>query len=100
MKEEWVYDHGRYETRICIVLPAKENLTETIIQNWEGSETMVRVEASRMIKNKITKETRYYISDENVENPTYFNKLVRGHWSIENQLYWYLDSDRRCCGNF
>jgi predicted transposase YbfD/YdcC len=36
-------------------------------------------------------ETRYYISDEVVQNTAYFNSLVRGHWSIETQLHWHLD---------
>ena len=90
-QEDWEYDHGRYETRICSILPAKGNISQETIQNWEGLETIVKIEASRTIKNIITKEFRYYISDENAVNPTYFNKLVRGHWSIENHLHWHLD---------
>jgi predicted transposase YbfD/YdcC len=91
MKDEWEYDHGRYETRISSILPAKGNISEEIIQNWEGIETLVRIESSRMTKGTITKEVRYYISDEKVANPLYFNRLVRGHWSIENHLHWHLD---------
>ena len=100
-KEEWEYDHGRYERRVCSILAAKGNISEETIQNWEGLEMIVKIESSRTIKEKTTKEIRYYISDENIGNPLYFNKLVRGHWSIENHLHWHLDvtfkeSDRRC----
>jgi len=38
-----------------------------------------------------TKETRYYISDEEELSANYFNALVRGHWGIENHLHWHLD---------
>ncbi|MFD2785265.1 ISAs1 family transposase, partial [Hymenobacter rubripertinctus] len=33
----------------------------------------------------------YYLSDEVEENPLYYSKLARGHWSIENHLHWHLD---------
>jgi predicted transposase YbfD/YdcC len=36
-------------------------------------------------------QTRYYISDEKVSNPSYYLSLSRGHWGIENQLHWHLD---------
>lgn len=36
-------------------------------------------------------ETRYYISDEQECKAAYFSSLIRGHWSIENQLHWHLD---------
>jgi predicted transposase YbfD/YdcC len=36
-------------------------------------------------------EIRHYISDEAEEKATYDNALVRGHWSIENQLHCHLD---------
>jgi len=91
IQEEWEYDHARYETRICSILPAKGNIEQGIIQNWEALETIVKIEASRQIKNVTTKEIRYYISDEKEPNPLYFNKLARGHWSIENHLHWHLD---------
>ena len=37
------------------------------------------------------KETRYYISDENMTDASYYNALVRGHLGIENHLHWHLD---------
>jgi predicted transposase YbfD/YdcC len=43
------------------------------------------------MKGLKSKEIRYYISDENITDARYYNSLVRGHWSIENQLHWHLD---------
>lgn len=56
-----------------------------------GITILVRIEATREIKDTITKEIRYYISDENILNAAYYNSLARGHWSIENKLHWQLD---------
>ena len=52
---------------------------------------MIRVEASRTVQDRETKETRYYISDEEGFSAAYYNSLVRGHWGIENHLHWHLD---------
>ena len=48
------------------------------------------VESSRQIGDKISTETRYYLSDLEL-SPQEFNGLVRGHWGIENSLHWVLD---------
>ena len=52
---------------------------------------MIKVESSRIIKDREMKETRYYISDEQGMSSVYFNAWVRGHWGIENHLRWHLD---------
>jgi predicted transposase YbfD/YdcC len=89
--EETDRDHGRIETRRCSILPAKDFLLEENLQAWKGIATLVRVDACREIKGVKTGETRYYISDENIAKASYYQALVRGHWSIENQLHWHLD---------
>lgn len=89
--EEWEYDHGRFETRKCSILPAEQTLMQEVFGRWEGLKTIVKVEAKRIVKEVESIETRYYISDEVVQNAAYFNSLVRGHWSIETQLHWHLD---------
>ena len=91
LKQDWEYANGRYETRICSILSAKDAIDHQIIANWEGLQTIVKVEATRSIKDKTSKEIRYYISDENETNAQYFNSLARGHWGIENHLHWHLD---------
>lgn len=84
-------DHGRIEVRKCSILPAREYLLEETVQSWRGLGTIVKIESSREISGKTAHETRYYISDETGLSASYFQKLIRGHWSIENQLHWHLD---------
>ena len=50
-------------------------------------------ESERTFKNGLSKSTfhtRFYVSsiDKNAE---FFAQSIRKHWSIENQLHWYLD---------
>jgi predicted transposase YbfD/YdcC len=48
------------------------------------------VERERHFKEKIEKETSYYIgSVEN--NAKLFAHAVRSRWAVENSLYWVLD---------
>lgn len=91
ISEEWEYDHGRYETRKCSILKAELVLLEENLSQWKGLKTLVKIEATRQIKETQSKETRYYISDEENLSAGYFNALVRGHWGIENHLHWHLD---------
>jgi predicted transposase YbfD/YdcC len=66
-------------------------MDEQIVSKWEGLQMIVKIEASRIIGDTTVKETRYYISDEIFNDATYFNKLAKGHWGIENHLHWHLD---------
>jgi predicted transposase YbfD/YdcC len=91
VSEEWEYDHGRYEVRKCSILPSKNALLPEVQKQWSGLKTLIRVEASRQIKDRQIQETRYYISDEEGLSAAYYNSLVRGHWGIENHLHWHLD---------
>jgi predicted transposase YbfD/YdcC len=84
-------NHGRIELRKCSILSAKDTIDEEVLGQWDGLQTLVKIEATRTLKNKTTVETRYYISDESVSKALYYSKLVRGHWSIENNLHWHLD---------
>ncbi len=91
VEENWEYDHGRFEHRKCSILSAQSTLDEVIAREWAGLQTIVQVESIRIVKDKKTTETRYYISDEKESNSLYFSHLVRGHWGIENHLHWHLD---------
>jgi predicted transposase YbfD/YdcC len=65
--EETDSGHGRIEIRRCGILPAKDFLLEENIFTWKDVATLVKIEASREIKGVITKEIRYYTSDETVK---------------------------------
>jgi len=91
VSEEWEYDHGRFEVRKCSIISSKNILLTENQEQWCELKTLIKVEASRTIKDVEMKETRYYISDEEVPNAAYYNALVKGHWGIENHLHWHLD---------
>lgn len=80
--------HGRIESRKCEVYK-KINLLEDK-DKWLDFKSVIKVNSQREIGEKITSETRYYISslDHNAED---FNKYIRQHWGIENNLHWTLD---------
>ena len=91
VSEEVDAGHGRIETRKCSILPASDYLMDETLEAWNGLSTIIRIEAVRELKDKTTRETRYYISDETETKAAYYAALVRGHWSIENQLHWHMD---------
>lgn len=88
---EWEYGRNRFETRRCSILGASSSIGESFLGQWAGLETLVKIDSTRLLKGKTTTETRYYLSNESLANPVYFNKLARGHWGIENHLHWHLD---------
>lgn len=47
------------------------------------------VKSGREIGDKLTKETRYYISSL-PGNAKLFGDAVRKHWGVENSLHWVL----------
>jgi len=89
--EQWEYDHGRYETRSCEILDVFQIWTSEFYEQWPGIKTIVKIVSSRVIADKSSEETRYYISSEEIREANYYNRLARGHWGIENQLHWHLD---------
>ena len=81
-------DHGRIETRRYTVLPGMYNFPQQ--KQWKGLQSFIRVESIREIGQKISIESRYYISSSKPDAKK-LASLVRGHWSIENSLHWCLD---------
>lgn len=77
--------HHRVETRRYSVLPAA-----SIALAWPSTQTLVKVESIREDRSKTTMTTKYYISSL-LPRVKEVSKAVRSHWSIENQLHWYLD---------
>lgn len=82
------FGSGRIETRICYV---ENDLTlYDDLAPWQHLKSIIIIESKREIKDKISFETRYYLSDLALE-PKDFNHYIRNHWSIENSLHWQLD---------
>ena len=58
---------------------------------WEKLQSVVIVETVRIVKDQSQTSTRYYISSRKDKALPAYADLIRGHWQIENQLYWHLD---------
>ena len=86
--EEIDKGHGRIEIRKYTALD--EIMWMNGFYTWEGIKSIVMVESTRIINNKTTNETRYYISSLPA-NVNYLSKAIRSHWGIENSLHFVLD---------
>lgn len=81
--------HGRIETRAICVTDEIAWLKEC--HAWAGLQSIIAVTATRESINKITGETRYFISSLSANNSAKLEHAVRAHWAIENNLHWVLD---------
>jgi predicted transposase YbfD/YdcC len=81
-------DHGRIEKRTCSVITDLRFIDESV--NWAALYCIICIASTRIIKNQITTETRYYISSQK-QNASFFLNAIRSHWGIENSLHWVLD---------
>jgi len=81
--------HGRGEWRRCEVLPAINALTHA--EKWEPVKSIIRVTSERILGDKKTLDSRYYISSIEDLNAAKALDMVRNHWAVENRLHWNLD---------
>jgi predicted transposase YbfD/YdcC len=82
--------HGRIETRECFVCNNVQWLRDRH-PHWTTINSIIRIDATRELKDKTTKESRYYISSLENTTPQAALKAVRQHWGVENTLHWILD---------
>lgn len=87
-------DHGRIETRRCLVTNDVSWLKDQN-QQWCGIQSLIMVESTREVIGRnstghISKERRYYISSLPAK-AALLGKTVRAHWGIENSVHWILD---------
>ena len=66
---------------------------DEVLSRWKGLNTFIKVICQRTVKStgKTSAEARYYISSKELI-PKEANKIVRGHWEVENNLHWVLDA--------
>lgn len=88
-------DHGRLETRRCVVARDLSTLSKALQTAWPGIRSLVMIHSRREIlsgarKGEVETEWRYYISSHDI-GAAQFNQQVRQHWSIENGCHWTLD---------
>jgi predicted transposase YbfD/YdcC len=86
-------DHGRVETRRVLVSDEVGALGPTVAAAWKGLGCVVRVERVREVLGKPMPdvERHLYISSIRGRDAVRMADLVRGHWSVENNLHWQLD---------
>lgn len=88
-QDETNNDHGRIESRRCIILPLMYLMTMKL--KWKGLKSLVLVISERETQEGNTVEYRYYISSLDPKDPTKILSSIREHWQIENNLHWLLD---------
>jgi predicted transposase YbfD/YdcC len=81
--------HGRIETRECSVVSGLKWLRD-LHPNWKSIKSIIEIKSTREIGDKITHETRYYVSSMDTKADKIL-KAIRSHWAIENSLHWVLD---------
>jgi predicted transposase YbfD/YdcC len=81
-------EHGRIETRKYTVLHDMGWLRER--HNWPSLASVVMVESLRETKDKIERETRFYITSLTLL-AAFVGPMIRDHWAIENSLHWIMD---------
>ncbi|MDP1771796.1 MAG: ISAs1 family transposase [Methylobacter sp.] len=82
-------EHGRIETRTIRATADIAWLQER--HDWKGLQSIIAVTSKREIGDKVTEETRYFISSLDANDPKRLERVVRAHWAIENNLHWVLD---------
>ncbi len=87
--EETSGGHGRIETRRLWSTWEVDWFVDR--QKWKGLASFVCIECDCQRDGKRTVQRRYYISSLDGRDAKRLLELVRGHWSIENQLHWRLD---------
>jgi predicted transposase YbfD/YdcC len=93
-------DHGRLETRRCLVTSDLSTLSSALKSAWPGIRSLVMVHAQREFtggehKGQASSEWRYYLSSHGDIDAAEFNQQIRQHWSIENGCHWVLDVNFR-----
>jgi predicted transposase YbfD/YdcC len=82
-------NRGREEIRNYLMITDVAEIIDPL-QKWKKLTSIGMVESVRVVDEKTSVETRYFISS--LENDAQkLAEAIRGHWSIENSLHWVLD---------
>ena len=90
--------HHRTEKRLVWAVPLSELGGLYKQEQWSGLQTIVMVERTRHLWNKVTHEVQFYLSSLPADAQNLGN-AIRTHWGIENQVHWTLDvtfNEDRC----
>ncbi len=90
--------HHRTEKRLVWAVPLSEFGGLYKQGQWAGLQTIVIVERTRHLWNKVTHEVQFYLSSLPADAQN-LGHAIRTHWGIENQVHWTLDvifNEDRC----
>ncbi len=82
--------HHRTEKRLVWAVPLSEFGGLYKQEQWSGLQTIVMIERTRHLWNKVTHEVQFYLSSL-PPDASYLGNAIRTHWGIENQVHWTLD---------
>ena len=82
--------HHRREKRLVWAVPLSEFGGLYQQEQWLGLQSIVIVERTRHLWNKVTHEIQFYLSSLAADAQVLGN-AIRTHWGIENQVHWTLD---------
>jgi predicted transposase YbfD/YdcC len=78
--------HGRHEERYATVIYGPQGLPP----EWPDVAAVVLVGREREVKGERTDTAHYYITSLR-GTASELGRLIRRHWSVENELHWCLD---------
>jgi predicted transposase YbfD/YdcC len=81
-------EHGRLEVRRIWSSQQLDWFADRA--KWKRLQSLIMVESERTVGAETSTERRYYWSSH-AADAEIFAAMIRGHWSIENQLHWSLD---------
>jgi len=81
-------DHGRIEKRRIRTACDIGFLTGKKL--WKDIKTIIEYRCERTVGDETVITCRYYISSKDA-GAEEFGRIIRNHWSIENNLHWTLD---------
>lgn len=91
--EEIERKHGREEIRRYRSYPINDDFPP-LANDWTDIQSVTKVFRKRILKNKIEKETVFFISSHPYHSE-HIKDAIRSHWHIENRLHWQLDVSYR-----
>jgi predicted transposase YbfD/YdcC len=80
--------HGRVERRVVEAVGVEWLESRS---QWTGLQSLVKVHSERHIGDKVSCETRYFLSSLPAQKVERIANAVRSHWRVENSLHWCLD---------
>lgn len=80
--------HGRHEVRSYEIITDPKGIRNQ--EAWPKLRVIGKCNTERTVNGKTSWEVRYFIGSKRCSVRRY-GKVLRNHWSIENQLHWQMD---------